>query len=140
MTYEMPLLSADPVVSDRPVTVMKCRAVSRIDPGPIATLFRDLGPDAAEDTICRVLEDIAERLNALHSLRCRAEFDQIPRPANRIRSIAIQIGLIEVATAAEGVGISAQQGDGVALEATLARLERSFDAAISQIWDVQNGA
>jgi len=42
---------------------------------------------------------------------------------------------VEVARAARHVSNCADQGDGIALEATLARLERAYDLAISEIWD-----
>lgn len=140
MKQDMTLLPAPTDVVTDAVAVMRCPPVARINIGPIANLYEDLGADAAEDTICRVLEDIAGRLNALHALRNRCEFDKIAAPANRIRSIALQIGLDEVGVAAEAVADTSSQGDAVALEATLSRLERGFDAALGQIWDVQTGA
>lgn len=139
MKHDMTCAPVDAQTPAHPVTVMQCALVARIDPEPLAHLYAELGTDAAEDTICRVLEDIAERLNTLHSLRCRGSYDQMSRPAKRLRTVAHHIGLTEVATAAEAVGNCAAQGDPVALEATLCRLERGFDAAISQIWDVPAG-
>lgn len=119
---------------------MQCRAIAQIDPMPLATLYADLGLDAAEDTVCRVLEDIASRLNALDAMQARCAFAEIPPVARRINAVATQIGLIEVAKAADHVSKAAGQGDGVALDATLGRLDRGFDAALGQIWDIQQGS
>lgn len=140
MKHDMPILPVEPPMPETSVTVMEFRPVGRINPLPIADLYTNLGPDGAEDTICRVLEDIAERLTTLQKLRCRGDFDKIGQPANRTGAIARHIGLVEVEAAAAAVATSANQGDPVALQATLCRLERGFDAAISQIWDVQSGA
>lgn len=140
MKHDLPSLPSSTPANPTRVTVMQCRQNARIDPGPLACLYADLGPDGAEDTICKVLEDIANRLNTLHSLRCRCAFAQMPTPALRLAKVADQIGLVEVAIAADHVAKSASQGDPVALEATLSRLERGFDSSISHIWDVQHGA
>jgi hypothetical protein len=60
------------------------------------------------------------------------------KPARRIGLIATQIGLTEVSTAAGHVVECLEQLDGIALEATLARLERGFDVAVSEIWNYRD--
>ena len=87
--------------------------------------------------LCRALEDIAFRLNRLQAVRMTGEFAAIVQPAKRLSSIAAPIGLVEVARAANHVSSAATQGDPVAVEAVLDRLERAFDAAIVQIWDAR---
>ncbi len=105
---------------------------------PLSTIYAEMGPDVAEDTICRVLEDIARRLNDLQDQRRACQFEDLVRPALRLAAVARQIGLTEVSLAANHVSTSAEQGDPIALEATLQRLERGFDAAICKIWDVDH--
>lgn len=119
------------------VTVLECIRNPAIDPGPLALIYRDLGERAAEETICLALEDLAIRLNRLQDLRNIAGFADLARQSDRMAAIALGIGLTEVVTAARHVADCARQTDPVALEATLSRLERGFDLAISQIWDVR---
>ncbi len=137
MKHDVPFLTSGSLAPSV-VTVLPCDAPLRIDPTPLSEIYADKGPDAAEDTICRVLEDIAHRLNTLQSLRRACVFADLVRPAQRLAVVADQIGLTEISLSANHVATAAGQGDAVALEATLSRLERGFDSAISQIWDVQH--
>jgi hypothetical protein len=88
----------------------------------------------AEEMICRVLEDIAHRLDALQVAKDHHAFDQVAKPARRITQVAAQIGLTDVSRTADHVATAARQADGVAFSATLARLERGFDIAVTEIW------
>jgi hypothetical protein len=120
------------------VTVLECNRSPLMDPAPLSEIYRDLGDKVAEETICRALEDLAIRLNRLQDIRAIAEFDELTRQANRMAAVAQGIGLTEVSIAARHVAVCAQQKNGVALEATLCRLERGFDLAISQVWDFRD--
>ena len=117
------------------VVVLRCIDPLQFDPTALNELFAEKTVDDAEEVVCRVLEDIAMRLDALQQGRDGSQFDQMFKPARRIGLIAEQIGLIEVAAAAGHVVNCLQQADGIALEATLARLERGFDVAVSEIWN-----
>lgn len=120
------------------VTVLECIRNPALDPGPMTEIYADLGDKVAEETICRALEDLAIRLNQLQDIRALAVFDELARQANRMAAVAEGIGLTEVATAARHVAICARQKNGIALEATLSRLERGFDLAIGQVWDFRD--
>ena len=110
----------------------------QMDPAPLGDIYRNLGPEAAERAVCRTLEDVALRLSRLFDLKAANALCSIGEVARRTARVAEQIGLIEVARAARHVGVTADQGDGVALEATLARLERAYDMALAEIWDFQS--
>ncbi len=118
--------------------MLECGSPPRIDPAPLSTIYAEMGAEVAEDTICRVLEDIARRMNGLQDQRRACQFKELVRPAMRIGAVARQIGLTEVSQAADHVATAAGQSDPIALEATIRRLERGFDAAICQIWDVDH--
>jgi len=106
----------------------------QLDPAPLADIYASKGEVAASETVCRSLEDMAERLNRLVLSHARAENCELVAPASRIAAISDQIGLIEVAKAARNVANSAEQNNDIALDATLSRLERCFDVAINQVW------
>lgn len=124
-----------PLVS---VAVLQCRQVAQLDPDPVDHIFAMKGQAGAEELICRVLEDIAHRLDALQGAMTAHAFDQIATPARRIEQVANQIGLTDVSEAAGHVAIAAGQADGVALSATMARLERGFDMAVTEIWSFRD--
>lgn len=117
------------------VAVLQCSHRMHFDPAPMIRLFAEKDPPVAEEIACRMLEDIAIRLDMLqHALGTR-QFDTMQRPARRIELVADRLGLTEVAVAAGHVLACVRQGDIIALAATLARLERGFDVAVAEIWN-----
>ncbi len=134
MTNITPLqpLVAEP---DHDVVVLRCPDQLHFDPAPLNRLFAQKDAVEAEEVVCRVLEDIAMRLDMIQTEMARSAFAKMLKPACRVASIADQIGLTEVAVSAQHVAECLRQGDGVALEATMARLERGFDVAVSEVWN-----
>lgn len=120
------------------VVAIPCVDQLLFDPTPLLHLFADTDPHKAEDVICRMLEDIARQLDVLQEEKARHAFARLRRPARRIELVAGQIGLVEVATAAAHVINCARQCDGLALDATVARLERGFDVAVSEVWSFRD--
>ena len=121
------------------VTQLRCREMMRLDYEPVEHIFASKGEHEAEEMVCRVLEDIAYKLDALQCAKAAHSFDGIMKPARRIVTVGAQIGLTDVIEAAAHVTRCAEQGDGVALSATVARLERAFDVAVTQIWRYREG-
>ncbi|MEO1638050.1 MAG: hypothetical protein AAFU41_02225 [Pseudomonadota bacterium] len=116
------------------VVVLSCPHQMHFDHTPLLRLFSEKSEPEAEEIVCRMLEDIAFQLDLMQKAIAAHTFADVRRPAKRIELVADQIGLMEVAIAASHVGTSVKQGDGVAMEATMARLERGFDLAVSEIW------
>lgn len=135
MTYQSSIAMQAPAGAHS-VTVLRCRDLIAIDPAPITAFAETHSSHDVENMICRALEDIAIRLDRLQAARLAGVYDQFESPARRIAVIAGGLGLTDVALAATHVGAAAQSRSTVAVAATLARLERSFDAGISAIWAV----
>jgi hypothetical protein len=136
MTYQNTLLATMPMPSAA-IAVLRCADRFQMNPTPVAGLFSEMPPHEAEGIICRALEDMASRLDQLHTARMAGDFDEIATPARRIGAVARQIGLTTLFDATEHLACAAQQKDTVAVGATLARLERAFDMAVSYVWDYQ---
>lgn len=119
------------------VTVLTFKGQLQLNPDPLSDIYVAQGEDAAEDTVCRTLSDIAHRLSELKSKRDRGLISDIPMGARRIAAISGQIGLVELSMAAEHVATASVQKDAVAIEATFSRLERCFDLAMTEVWDFQ---
>lgn len=109
-----------------------------MDPVPLRMLFAALADHDAEDIVCRALEDIAVKLDRLQTARSSGAFSDISAPAKRMGAIADQIGLTDVALIARHMATASEMKCGVAVGATLARLERAFDAAVSHVWDFRD--
>ena len=87
--------------------------------------------------ICRILEDIAVQLDELQTGLASRKTDHMRRPARRAALAARQIGLTEVAQSAQHIENCLTQTDVVALEAVMARLERAFDLAVNEVWNLR---
>ena len=125
-------------MADPDVVALRCPDRLHFDPLPIKHLFAHKTAPDAEEIVCCVLEDIAMRLDVIQTEMAQNAFDKILRPANQIKVIADQIGLKEVVVSVSHVASCVQQCDGFALEATMARLERAFDRAVSEVWNFRD--
>ena len=120
------------------IVMLQCPDRVHFDPEPLRRLFSEKELHLAEEVVCRMLEDIALRLDLLQSGLAAADFAHLQKPVKRIALVARELGLVEVAIAAEHVGTCLARADGVAVEAVIARLERGFDVAVSDIWSLRN--
>ena len=120
------------------VVVLPCQHQLHFDPAPLVQLYAERDLNEAEEVICRMLEDIALRLDMLQRGLAAHDFIGMHKPAQRIGLVADQIGLTEVAVSAGHVGACLRQKDGVGLEATMARLERGFDVAVTEVWNFRD--
>ena len=119
------------------VTPLQCPAPMLFDPAPVRSIYARLPLAEAEDLICRFLEDIAQRLDDLQrALACR-EYENVDRPARRVVLAASHLGLLDVVESAQHVRACLLQEDGIALHATTARLERAFDLAVNEVWNLR---
>ena len=123
---------------DRDVAFLRYPDRRHFDPGPLKHLFAHKAAPDAEEIVCRVLEDIAMRLDVMQTEMAQNAFDKILRPAHQVKVVADQIGLTEVVVSVSHVASCVQQRDGIALEATMARLERAFDRAVSEVWNFRD--
>ena len=116
------------------VVQLTCQKPSALDRGPVSAMFADKGEVEAEEIICRVLEDIAYRLDAVQKAQREHAFGDLSQPVRRIAQIAKQLGLTEVSLSATHMADAALAQDGIAVNAIAARLERAFDHAVTEVW------
>lgn len=126
---------------DRPISAQIAqlipRDVMRIDPEPLARLQAALGPQGAEDVVCRALEDISHRLRRLSEDHANDDLDRVARGARSIAAVSAQIGLRDLAHVAGHVLDCAGRVDPAALDATLARMFRVGRRAVTEIGQVR---
>lgn len=119
------------------VYLLDCKAPVAFDPLPVKCIYARLSAQEAEDLICRFLEDIALRLDLIQRGLAASDPVKMLRPARRVQLAAGQIGLREVAESAGHLRTCLAQHDGIALQAVMARLERAFDIAVNEVWNLR---
>ena len=120
------------------VTLLKQDETVKVDADRLEQLYQQLGEDGAEDVVCRALEELAARLS--HTERCYRElrFGDMRKSARSLIAIADQIGMQLLANVAQDVTLCIDDGDRIALAATLARLLRIGERSLCEIWDLQD--
>lgn len=120
------------------VVWLQCRAPLRAEcVQPQRGIAQLQGPQS-DDLICEILENIAAWLDLLQSHTAQGRYERIGATCQHIADIAERCGLLALQRAALHVARCARVDDRTALAATLARLERNFDAAVVAIWDLRD--
>lgn len=98
-------------------------------------MFADLGKLKAEDVVFRAVEELSLRLSTVENAYYEGNSDRILKAAKSIVGVAEQVGMTMLARVARDVVICGQEGDRIALAATLSRLMRIGDSSLAAIWD-----
>ncbi len=106
------------------------------DPDRLDDLFSQMGQHAAEDIVCRALEEVAARLGQIDKCYRAAEWDALSKSARGLGAIADQLGIALLARVARDVKTCAERGDPVATAATIARLMRVGERSLTDVWDM----
>lgn len=107
-----------------------------MDPQQIETLCADLGPHAAEDVVCRAMEQLAQRLCQVQDQAVSGPREDMHKSLRALAAIADQIGMTSLSRVAHDVMRCIELGDLVAEAATLARLARTGERSLTQLWDI----
>lgn len=137
MDKTLPFLAAR-TRPDCEVVILRPLDQHRQDSVLLAQAFAHRSQREAEEILCGILEGIAEWLDQLQQGLVAGNHAVMAKPARRIALVAGQIGLTDVATAAGHVAACARSQDAHALAATLGRLERAFDIAVTEVWDFRD--
>lgn len=110
----------------------------RLDPDRLEQLYRQMGPGAAEDVICRAVEELAIRLTRCERDWRDGDMTALRKNARSLIAIAEQIGMTAMAGVAGDVTRTIDAGDGPAIGATLFRLIRVGERSLTAVWDIQD--
>lgn len=113
------------------VSVLHPHDTAYFDEDTLNALSRDLGPSVAENIFCRALEDLAVRFSHIREEYGAGDECAMRKSVRSLIPIADQIGLPGISSVAQDVLICVDRGEGVALAATLCRLLRNGERAIS---------
>jgi hypothetical protein len=107
-----------------------------MDPTQIEALCTDLGPYAAEDVVCRAMEELAQRLCHIQEQAVNGPREDLPKALRALSAIAEQIGLSGLSKVAYDVMHCIELKDQVAEAATLARLARTGERSLTELWEL----
>lgn len=107
-----------------------------LDVERLVALYTKAGEKGAEAVIARTVDDIGCRLAEIARLAEEGRYAQLSRTATRAAALAATIGMSTLSQVAAGVADASMRTDLSALEATVARLFRVADAAMSTVWDL----
>lgn len=110
----------------------------RVDQDRLGALYAQLGENAAEDVVCRAMEELALRLSHCSRLYKAGNLNDLRKCAKSLIAIADQIGMLVLARVAGDVLESLDADDAPAVAATLGRLLRIGEQSLTAIWDLQD--
>lgn len=110
----------------------------RVDHDRLGALYAQLGEAAAEDVVCRAMEELALRLSHCSRLHTDKNWDDLRKCARSLIAISDQIGMFALARVSADVINCIDAGDTTATAATLARLLRIGEQSLTAIWDLQD--
>ena len=106
-----------------------------VQPEPFMSLIQDGGVSHAEDAIFSSLESIALNIEQACQDRRGGQFGGLDSIATDIKAVSERMGFTTVFTAAQNLRFALETGNTISIDATLARLERAFEALVTKIWD-----
>ena len=121
------------------LTVLTMTEKVQIDSRRLAEIVDELGETAAHDVLTLALEQLARGLQDLRAAAAQGDAAALAMRAEMLARLAWQLGMTSLAGVAVDVAVCAERGDATGLAATLARLMRIGNRALTEIWDEEPG-
>ena len=113
------------------VTALRPKEYVRLDAEPIASIYRNLGTNGAEQIVARALGELALTLAGLVEQVQRRELGDLGRGLRRLQRMADHLGMISLGLIAAEARICMDRSDATAFAAVWARLIRVAEASLS---------
>jgi len=113
------------------VTALRPKEYVRLDAEPIASIYRNLGTNGAEQIVARALGELALTLAGLVEQVRRRELGNLGRGLRRLQRMADHLGMISLGLIAAEARICMDRSDATAFAAVWARLIRVAEASLS---------
>lgn len=105
-----------------------------VDIRRVKEIVNELGELGAGNLIRLALEQIAIAVQSLQSSVQKNDVDSIATQAERLSRLAAQIGLSTLAQVSNDIARCARRQDFVAISATLARVVRTTNRSVADVW------
>ena len=113
------------------VTALRPKEYVRLDAEPIASIYRNLGTNGAEQIVARALGELALSLAGLVEQVQRRELGDLGRGLRRLQRMADHLGMISLGLIAAEARLCMDRSDATAFAAVWARLIRVAEASLS---------
>ncbi|MDQ2089634.1 hypothetical protein [Marimonas arenosa] len=120
------------------VTILAQDEAVRLDAEKLEALYRQLGDVSAEDIVCRAMEELAVKLAQVERHYREGRAGEMRKTARMIVAIAEQIGMQMLARVAGDAVRCLDHRDEIALAAVLARLIRTGERSLTEVWELQD--
>lgn len=113
--------------------VVLLRPVERVqqDAEPIATIYRNLGTDSAEQVVTRALGELALTMAGLSGQVRAHDLVDLARQLRRLQRMAENLGMVSLGLVAADVRACLDRGDSTAFSAVWARLIRIAERSLA---------
>ncbi|MDR7124596.1 hypothetical protein [Pseudotabrizicola sp. 4114] len=113
--------------------VLRLRPSERVrqDAGPIATIYRDLGTEPAEEVVTRALGQLALTMAGLASQVRAHDLTDLTRHLRRLQHLSENLGMVSLALVATDLRACLASGDSTAFSAVWARLIRIAERSLA---------
>ncbi|MFD2739657.1 hypothetical protein ACFSUD_08760 [Sulfitobacter aestuarii] len=108
-----------------------------VDEQGLGRLCARLGQGAAQDVLCRALEEMALRLSRCERFSSAGDWSALEKDVRALGRIAERIAMPLLALVATDVRRCLAAQDQIAVAATLARLIRIGECSLVAIWDLR---
>jgi hypothetical protein len=120
------------------ITELPLGEPARFNPGQLEKLCDRLGEQRAEAEVALALDRLSRQLDAVARLRAGGDRPALEAALAALVADAQLIGMATLAGVGRHVLDCLGSGDGIALAATMARLERVGDRSIHAVWDLED--
>lgn len=113
------------------VTVLRPIERVRLDAGPVATLYREMGTPAAEQVVARALGELALTMTEMAGQVRGRDLTDLHRQLRRLQRMADHVGMTSLSHASAEVRNCLDGGDATAFAAVWARLIRIAERSLA---------
>lgn len=118
------------------IVQLRQREAVSVDSIQISALFRRLGAAQAEATIIDGIEALSAQLRQIEPLCRNKQIDTIPVIVQKSRELALDLGLVSLATVLGALGDASRQNDVTATTALWERVKRIGDRSFVDLWEL----
>lgn len=126
------------VMSGAVILALKPREIPSQDIEQIASIYRNLSSQAAEQVVARALGELALHLSALAERIAAHQMGDLLRRLKRLDRMAQNLGLKTLSQVTQDLAICLERGDATAFAAVWARMMRVADGTLATDHNMQD--